>query len=226
VSSKPVPLALLGDPVRLSLLTHLDERGPSPLGELARAAGVHANTVRAHVAALEHAGVLAREHLATGTRGRPRVRYRIGDGWRVPSTDFRGLAELLAASLAALDPSPRQLQAIGQEWGGWLAGRPGAQPVSELAGPALAALGFDARVEDGTVELSGCPCRDVLPDRPELLCRLAAAVVNGLAAWSGERLQVASSVHDPQARRCRLTLQEKPPGRQRLLPLRLRRSSG
>jgi predicted ArsR family transcriptional regulator len=43
------------------------------LGELARAAGVHANTVRGHVAALEGGGVLVRDHVATGARGRQRT---------------------------------------------------------------------------------------------------------------------------------------------------------
>ena len=85
MSSKPVPLALVADPVRLRLLEHLDRTGPALLAELARAAGVHANTLRGHVAELEGAGVLSRDHVVTGARGRPAVRYRLADGWRLPS---------------------------------------------------------------------------------------------------------------------------------------------
>lgn len=216
VSSKALPLKLIGDPVRLRVLQHLDRHGPARIDELAQAAGVHANTVRGHVAALEDAGVLARDHVATGSRGRPAVRYRLAEGWRLPSSDFKALADLLAASLASLDPSSRQLQALGQEWGRWLAGRPGSQSLPALVPDAMGALGFDARVDENTVELTGCPCPLVLPDRPELLCRLASAVVDGLAAASQERLSLRSSMHDPDARRCELSLEP--------LPLRLRRA--
>jgi predicted ArsR family transcriptional regulator len=212
----------VADPVRLRLLEHLDRSGPAVLVELARAAGVHANTVRGHVAELEEAGVLVRDHVVTGARGRPAVRYRLGEGFRLPSTDFRGLAELLAASLASLDPSPKQLQALGEEWGRWLAGRPATRDADELIPAAMATLGFDARVEAGSAQLSGCPCALLLPDRPELLCRLAAAVVDALAAVSQDRLQVQSSVHDPVARRCELRLAPRRAPRHRLLPLRLR----
>jgi predicted ArsR family transcriptional regulator len=222
MSSKPVPLTLIAKPVRLRVLEHLDRSGPAVLGELARAAGVHANTARGHVAALEDAGVLVRDHVATGARGRPAVRYRLAEGWRLPSTDFKGVAEMLAASIASLDPRPKQLQTLGEEWGRWLAGRPGTGDVRELVPAAMATLGFDARLDDDTAHLAGCPCRLVLPDRPELVCRLAAAVVDGLAAVSRERLQVQSSVYDPVARKCELRLGPRRAPRHRLLPLRLR----
>jgi predicted ArsR family transcriptional regulator len=222
VSSKPVPLALVADPVRLRLLEHLDRTGPALLAELARAAGVHANTLRAHVAELEGAGVLSRDHVVTGARGRPAVRYRLADGWRLPSADFKGVAELLAASLASLDPSPKQLQALGEEWGRWLGGRPASRDIGQTVPEVMAELGFDARVEEGCVRLAGCPCPQVSPDRPELVCRLAAAVVDGVAGVSQDRLQVQSSVHDPMNRRCELRLTTGRPTRRRLLPLRLR----
>jgi hypothetical protein len=64
----------------------------------------------------------------------------------------------------------------------------------------------------------------MLPDRPEVLCRLAAGVVDGLAATSQDRLAVESSTHDPGARHCRLHLGKPRPAR-RVLPLRLRRSA-
>jgi hypothetical protein len=68
------------------------------------------------------------------------------------------------------------------------------------------ALGFHAALDGDVVTLSGCPCRLVLPDRPELVCRLAVAVVDGLAAASGDRLRVRASTHDPATRTCELRL--------------------
>jgi DNA-binding transcriptional ArsR family regulator len=51
-------LEAVADPVRLTIVRHLARHDSATLSELADAAGVHLNTVRAHVAALERAGVL------------------------------------------------------------------------------------------------------------------------------------------------------------------------
>ena len=221
LSRKPLSLRHLMDPVRLSLLERLSGAEPAGVEELAEAAGVHANTVRSHVGALEEHGIVVRDHRSTGGRGRPPVRYRLAEEWQLPATDFRGLAELLAATVAAIEPSQKQLHAIGQEWGRWLAGRPGTGDASELAAAALSMLGFDAGVDGDRIVLSACPCPLVAPDRPELVCRLAAAVVDGVASASRQRLEVASSAHDPAARRCELTLSQRG-GRRRLPALRRR----
>jgi predicted ArsR family transcriptional regulator len=223
MSSKPLALSLVADPVRLAVLERLAAPEGARLDELADAAGVHANTVRAHLGQLDRAGVLVREQTPTGARGRPRTRYRLAEEWRLPATDFRGLAELLATGLAKLAPSHKQLQSLGQDWGRWLAGRPGAKSAGELIRSALPPLGFHAEVDGDVVKLSRCPCSQVLPDQAELVCRLAAGVVDGVAAASTEALEVGSSVHDPIARRCELRLSPRSHGRHRLLPLRLRR---
>src|SRR5215210_4854775 len=62
VSSKSMPHALIADPVRLRILLRLERDGPASLDQLADAAAVHVNTVRAHLTRLEDAGVLARDH--------------------------------------------------------------------------------------------------------------------------------------------------------------------
>ena len=54
--------------------------------------------------------------------------------------------------------------------------------------------------------LSSCPCRLVSPDRPELICNLAVAVVDGILAGSGSPLRVTARAHDPQQRRCAAAL--------------------
>jgi predicted ArsR family transcriptional regulator len=223
LSRKTLSLGHLMDPVRLSLLERLAGPEPASVDELADAAGVHANTVRSHVGALEAQGIVVREHRPTGARGRPPVRYRLAEGVQLPATDYRGLAELLAATVAAIEPGHKQLQAIGHEWGRWLAGRPGTGDAREKAAAAMTALGFEADIDDDRVLLSRCPCPLVAPDRPEVVCQLAAAVLDGVVSASKERLEVGSSVHEPAARRCELRLA--PRGSRRRLPtLRFRHS--
>src|SRR3954471_10634576 len=92
-------LDAVADPVRLRIVRHLVDGRSATLSELADAAEVHLNTIRAHVAALERAGVL-RSTVKTATGpGRPAAEYRLADGWGLSSTDFLELAGLLAAAL-------------------------------------------------------------------------------------------------------------------------------
>src|SRR5436305_2934216 len=175
-------LEAVADPIRLRVVRKLAEAPTATLPELAGAAGVHLNTVRPHVQALEESGVVTREKEALQGRGRPRVVYRLAPGWTPPTTDFLGLAELLAATLLRTSPSAADLRAVGLEWGRWLLGRPGAHDVAEELPLALEQLGFHARVSGDVLHLSACPCTLVVPGRPELLCELVVAVADGLLA--------------------------------------------
>jgi predicted ArsR family transcriptional regulator len=200
-------LDAVADPLRLRIVRRLADAPGATLPELAAASGVHLNTVRPHVVALEEAGVVTREPEAPGGRGRPRLTYRLAGDWTPPTTDFLGLAELLAATLVRSEPSTDDLRAVGLEWGRWLLGRPGRHDLAVDLPLALERLGFHAQVRGSTLELSACPCSLVLPDRPELLCELAAAVVDGLLAGSGSGLSVGRRAHHPDVRRCALTLE-------------------
>jgi predicted ArsR family transcriptional regulator len=206
MSTKPLPLEHLADPARRGILESLGEGANRGVEELAQAAGVHANTARAHLRALERAGLVERGTEDAGVRGRPRALYRLADGWRMPGADFKGLADLLAQSLAALDPKPDRVRALGREWGRYLAGRPGSAEAQALLPKVLGDLGFEARMERSTVVLESCPCPLVLDHRPELVCCLAAGVVDGVIGAARERLYVRAVKHDPQARSCRLRL--------------------
>src|SRR3954447_10429137 len=110
-------LDAVADPVRLRIVRHLAENGYGTLSELAEAAGVHVNTVRAHVAALEEAGVLSSSQMAASGPGRPAAAYRLADGWGLSSTDFVDLAGLLAAALVRDRPDREGLEATGEDWG-------------------------------------------------------------------------------------------------------------
>src|SRR5919202_1407710 len=99
-------LDAIADPVRLAIIRHLAERGQAALRDLAEAAGVHANTIRPHLLALEQAGLLTRAQRPPAGRGRRPVEYGLTEGWAVSTSGFLGLAELLAT----LPPEAHDLQ--------------------------------------------------------------------------------------------------------------------
>src|SRR4051794_9000553 len=187
-------LSTLADPVRLRSVQWLERHDDASPAELADAAGVHLNTVRPHLAELEAAGAIERVVAPAVGRGRPALRYRLVAGWTLPSTDFRGLAEVLATALAHGGSSAEDLHAIGVEWG-----RGACEHELPLA---LERLGFDARVNGDTLELTGCPCPLVMPDQPQMICGLAIAAAEGVLAGSGSRLRVGRRHHDPERRAC------------------------
>jgi predicted ArsR family transcriptional regulator len=186
----------VADPTRLRIMRHLTAHGSASIVELARSTGAHANTVRAHAAALERAGVLDREAAPPKGRGRPALRFRIRDDTSPPGAETHGLASVLAAALG-----PRalaRLRSLGAAWG-----RERAGGERELV-DGLAWLGFRARLEGDRVELTACPCPLVAPAHPEAICHVAHGAANGLLADSGRCVRAAE--HDPRRRRCVLTL--------------------
>ena len=184
-------------------MRHLTAHRSASVGELAQSTGAHANTVRAHIAALERAGVLDREPAIPKGRGRPPLRFRLRDDTPPPGAESHGLASVLAAALGR----PRgaraleRLRSLGAAWG-----RDRAGGDRELV-DGLARLGFRARVDGDRVELAACPCPLVAPTHPEAICHVAHGAANGILTESGRYVQAAD--HDPQRRRCVLTLGER-----------------
>jgi predicted ArsR family transcriptional regulator len=88
---------LLGDETRLMIVDALAE-GPRTVAELARLAGVHANTVRSHLARLEGAGVVDPPTSQPSRRGRPALRYRLREPLPMTAPEFR----MLVGSLLGL----------------------------------------------------------------------------------------------------------------------------
>lgn len=72
-----VPASLLASPSRMELLHLLQQGGPSPVAELARATGLHPNTVREHLSRLIEGGYVRSEPEVRTRRGRPRILYRV-----------------------------------------------------------------------------------------------------------------------------------------------------
>jgi predicted ArsR family transcriptional regulator len=200
-------LDAVADPVRARLVRRLASGGPASLEELADAAGVHPNTARAHLAALEAEGFLERRRRPTDKPGRPRTIFSLRESWTVPDDGFLAMAELLGAALGATRPDARALRRLGARWGRKAveAARP-EDAYDELL-RILARLGFDARVEGNRLLLTGCPCPLISPERPALVCRLVDAVVDGILDGAGSGLTAVRAEHDPAARSCSAVLQ-------------------
>jgi predicted ArsR family transcriptional regulator len=204
-------LDAVADPVRLRIVRHLAGHGSATLAELADAAGVHFNTIRAHVAALERADVLRGAQKAASGPGRPAAEYRLVEGWALSSTDFLELAGLLAAALVRNPPDQEALRATGADWGRYLVGRPGRRDLTTVLPRALERLGFHATVTGDVVRISGCPCAVVSPDHPEIVCALAAGLVDGVLAATGSDRRVAEHDNHPERRCCTVQLTAAPP---------------
>lgn len=197
-------MELIADPVRLALVRHLIDHEQATLPELAKAAGVHVNTARVHVAALTDAGLFEASQRKPAGPGRPSVDYRLTEGWTLEDSHFLGLAELLAGVVTSGRFSDDQLRTVGSDWGRYLVGRPGAHEAGTELPRVLGHLGYDARVEGDSVQLRGCPCPLVAPDSPTMLCTLAEGVVEGALAASGDPRRLCGASHDPARRTCHI----------------------
>jgi predicted ArsR family transcriptional regulator len=196
-------LDVIADPLRLSVVRCLEERGRASLTQLAQAAEVHPNTLRPHVLELEAAGLLVSERRAMpSNRGRPGLDYRLAPEWDRTSADFLGVAELLAAALMRAGLNADQLRAVGNEWGRYLLGRPGTYDIDSALPRVLGELGYEASVTGTQLRLAKCPCPTVAPNTPGLVCLLAEGVVEGALAAAGADRTASAFEHDPERRCC------------------------
>lgn len=192
-------LASLADPVRLAIARYLAAHPGSSAPEVAKGTGVHLNTARSHLAALEGVGRVRRDS-RRGRVGRPIVRFRLVDDWQPRGDELLALSSLFASALIEVGVDPRRLREVAVQWGRrWGRGNDPV-PVEERLVAALRRLGFGAAVRDGRIELAECPCPTVAPERPPLVCGLVDAVIDGVLEGSG--LAAGGHRHDPVARRC------------------------
>ena len=104
------------------------QRAAEPVGvsEIANQLGVHPNTVRFHLEALEGDGIVERVPDTPSGPGRPRVGYRARPGLaRGGARRYRVLAEILLSHLSATSDDPATAAtAAGRAWGAHLVPRP------------------------------------------------------------------------------------------------------
>ena len=162
------PRTALPDGTRAVVLTAIGAAaGGAMVDELSATVGVHANSVRNHVAALVEVGLVDALTVPPAGRGRPAHRYAVsvaGEALlasaRADRTsggdEYRGLAEAFARHLATRPGAQREARAVGELWGAQvMAARPrGRGGVRAALLALLADLGF-------------APAAASAPDAPE-----------------------------------------------------------
>jgi predicted ArsR family transcriptional regulator len=170
------------------LETLRDQPEPTTIAALVAATGLHANTVREHLEALERRGLVSRRKARANGRGRPAWLYfALGDE-PSPRSEYAGLASTLAAAITRSSDTPREdAIAAGTEWGHELArdhGRP------DGAGPVAARREVLALLEDigfapeyvgagSAVRLTRCPLLEAAHRYPDVVCGVHLGIVRG-----------------------------------------------
>lgn len=181
----------LASPERRRLLDLLTEDGAAArdVHALAEALDRHVNTVRAHLAVLEEAGLVTSERESRTSPGRPRRLYRATAGATSAGSDgHAALVDVLARQLAASSDDPAgDAELAGRAWGQRLARSSssvteGREAVVDL----LDGFGFEPEFVDDSstgsrVLLRHCPFVDVARDHPTVVCSIHLGMLRGFS---------------------------------------------
>jgi predicted ArsR family transcriptional regulator len=195
-----MPVDSIANQSRLAVARRLGEVPSASATELAEATGLHLNTVRSHLQALEAHGAAERVAESGGRPGRPVVRYRLRRGFVPAGDELLPLSALLAAALAGLGPGPDRVREVGLDWGRRWSREAGSDDPAQRLRVALERLGFAVELDADGLRLGACPCPLVAPERPGMICDLADAVIDGVLEGTPRR--GGRRRHDPKARRC------------------------
>lgn len=187
--------------------------GSTPLRVLAEVTGLHVNTLRGHLEALEQQRLVERTTAPPSGRGRPPSTYRAVEP--VLGSEYAGLASTLAAAIHHASRRPRAAAIeAGTTWGRDLASEHGRPARADETGARRAVvalldrLGFAPRTDrsNTTVRLTRCPLLEAARRHPDVVCGVHLGIVRGALEEYGAT-GVGSELHpfsDPGA--CRLQL--------------------
>ncbi|MGW9557799.1 helix-turn-helix transcriptional regulator [Nocardiopsis sp. NPDC055551] len=178
---------VLADPSRVAVLQILRRSDhPMDVREIAEVVGLHANTVRSHLALLTDRGLVLADPEERDRPGRPRTLYTPADDDE--QRDYRMLAEALVAHLSAIEGDQAEAAVrAGQAQGERLIDSRGTRPpvdadtaratVTDL----LRETGFRPRPSpDGTrIDLRHCPFREVAEAAPDVVCGVHLGMIRG-----------------------------------------------
>lgn len=177
----------------LSVATRADQRGAivgalrkTKAGldatALGKRLGLHANTVRWHLAALSDQGVVTSTPEKRNARGRPTIVYRLTpDGAASDRDEYRLLATMLTEAFAA-GKTPHD---AGVEWGRELVTERDPGRAVDAVVDLLDEQGFAAAREGETIAMRRCPFYDLAAAHPEIVCALHHGLIEGALAATG-----------------------------------------
>jgi predicted ArsR family transcriptional regulator len=162
---------------------------PLTLAAIARATGLHPNTVREHLANLVRHGLARRSRARPRGRGRPAWLYDQPVDPR-PGPEYAGLAATLASAIARNSEAPeRDATIAGEEWGHELARSLGHSPEPVTPAEAHARivtmfedLGFAPEIDPDAAEqvrLTRCPLLQAAHRHPDVVCAVHLGFVRG-----------------------------------------------
>jgi predicted ArsR family transcriptional regulator len=193
----------LSSPVRSRILAELRAGDPQDVQQLADRLGLHFNTVRAHLAVLDDAGLVTSQPQGRNGPGRPRRLYRATTeaAQERDEQGYRFLARVLASHLAATaDDPPAVAKHAGAAWGRYLVKRPApfetVEPTTAIdhVVAVLANFGFAPQLDDNDpaaprVLLRRCPFLDVARDHQDVVCSIHLGLMRGALAELGGKVE-------------------------------------
>ena len=186
----------------LVLRTVEAQSSPVSIAALARATGLHENTLRGHLDRLREDGYVARVRERTSGRGRPAWLWRpLAAG---ESSPYAALAGVLAGTIARTSPDPQaEARRAGSSWGRDVAADLPAAHGPDAARAAVLAVmegqGFapdapeepaapelpDAPAADGEITLRQCPLLESATRHPEVVCAVHRGMIDGVLETVG-----------------------------------------
>ncbi len=183
---------VLASPRRVELLEHLRSTDrPMTVMQAAEALGLHPNTARIHLDQLVEVGLVEATQEKRTDPGRPRTLYRATDRTAHDersdgdAADYRALATVLAAGLAATDDPAGAALAAGEGWVEAMAEHdwPARPTTTEIAAAELESLldelGFDPELdlEHRTMLLRRCPFAGIARENAAVVCGVHLGMV-------------------------------------------------
>ena len=155
--------------------------------DLARAVGLHPNTVRWHLGVLADEGLVEASPKRRPSRGRPSVIYRLTpDGVAHDRDEYRLLATMLAGVVASDEHGVARAYEEGVRWGRRIQAAEPERSVPEL----LDRQGFAAAGADDRIEMRRCPFYALAECAPGVVCTLHQGIIDGALAESGSARHV------------------------------------
>jgi predicted ArsR family transcriptional regulator len=184
---------------------------PVTMAALSAATGLHANTLRDHLDALERADLVRRRTAAPHGPGRPRTLYEVvaEDAAHV---EYAGLATVLASTIHRTSDDPRLAATLaGAQWGHELAASHGLPTQGDARREVVAVLdelGFapEGDHDSSVVRLTRCPLLDTARRFPDVVCAVHLGIVQGALEEYGADPDAAELYPFSEPGACRLQL--------------------
>lgn len=149
--------------------------------------GLHPNTVRWHLGRLADDGLVRSAPVQRGARGRPSVVYRLtAEGVASGRDEYRLLATMLTAAVAADPNGPARAYETGLAWGSHLSE---AEPGADVA-TLLDREGFAAEQSGDRIEMRRCPFYELAERDPQVVCTLHHGIIDGALSEMGSAQRV------------------------------------